>query len=135
MNASVLLVLTLIFFYPMYLVVISAISCPSEVFAGKVLLFPTGYSKVSQQGTDPYLFRINRAKQLVGQGSGSMILLDATIPATTDVFLIQPDVGAATDGYGISGLHVAARVPRRLQGDVGADRVLPRGQGGGVEQR
>lgn len=43
-NAGLLLVLTLIFFYPMYLVVISAISSPAEVFAGKVLLLPTGFN-------------------------------------------------------------------------------------------
>lgn len=43
-NTSVLLLLTLIFFYPMYLVVISAISSPDKVFAGKVLLFPTGWN-------------------------------------------------------------------------------------------
>ncbi len=41
-NGLILLVLTLIFFYPMYLVVISAISSPSEVFSGRVLLFPKG---------------------------------------------------------------------------------------------
>ncbi|MDI9521072.1 MAG: carbohydrate ABC transporter permease [Bacillota bacterium] len=41
-NGLILLVLTLIFFYPMYLVFISAISSPSEVFAGRVLLLPTG---------------------------------------------------------------------------------------------
>lgn len=36
--------LTLVFFYPMYLCLISAISSPEEVFAGRVLLWPKGFN-------------------------------------------------------------------------------------------
>ena len=43
-NMVVLGLLTLIFFYPMYLCLISAISSPEEVFAGRVLLFPKGFN-------------------------------------------------------------------------------------------
>lgn len=43
-NMIVLTVLMLIFFYPMYLCLISAISSPEEVFAGRVLLIPKGFN-------------------------------------------------------------------------------------------
>lgn len=43
-NMIALGVLTLIFFYPMYLCLISAVSSPEEVFAGRVLLFPKGFN-------------------------------------------------------------------------------------------
>ena len=41
-NMIALTILMLIFFYPMYLCLISAISSPEEVFAGRVLLIPKG---------------------------------------------------------------------------------------------
>ena len=43
-NMIVLTILMLIFFYPMYLCLISAISSPEEVFAGRVLLIPKGFN-------------------------------------------------------------------------------------------
>ena len=43
-NMIALTILMLIFFYPMYLCLISAISSPEEVFAGRVLLIPTGFN-------------------------------------------------------------------------------------------
>ena len=43
-NMVVLTILMLIFFYPMYLCLISAISSPEEVFAGRVLLIPKGFN-------------------------------------------------------------------------------------------
>lgn len=76
--------------------------------AGGTLLFPRGYYKVTQQGADSYILRLTQAKRLVGQGSGSVIMLSNTIPATTDVFLVQPTPGSNSAGYGIAGLHVAA---------------------------
>ena len=39
---AVMVFLTLLFFYPMYLVLISAFSSPSEVYNGSVLLLPSG---------------------------------------------------------------------------------------------
>ena len=41
-NMIVLGLITLLFFYPMYLCLISAVSSPEEVYAGRVLLLPTG---------------------------------------------------------------------------------------------
>lgn len=41
-NFIIVIVLTLLFFYPLYLVVISAFSSPDMVFGGKVLLWPKG---------------------------------------------------------------------------------------------
>ena len=43
-NMIALTILMLIFFYPMYLCLISAISSPEEVFAGRVLLIPKGFN-------------------------------------------------------------------------------------------
>ena len=43
-NMIVLTILMLIFFYPMYLCLISAISSPEEVFSGRVLLIPKGFN-------------------------------------------------------------------------------------------
>lgn len=43
-NMIALGILMLIFFYPMYLCLISAISSPEEVYAGRVLLFPKGFN-------------------------------------------------------------------------------------------
>lgn len=41
-NMIVLGLITLLFFYPMYLCLISAVSSPEEVYAGRVLLLPKG---------------------------------------------------------------------------------------------
>ena len=43
-NMIVLGLITLLFFYPMYLCLISAVSSPEEVYAGRVLLFPKGFN-------------------------------------------------------------------------------------------
>ena len=43
-NIIVLGLITLLFFYPMYLCLISAVSSPEEVYAGRVLLFPKGFN-------------------------------------------------------------------------------------------
>ena len=43
-NMIVLGLITLLFFYPMYLCLISAISSPEEVYAGRVLLLPKGFN-------------------------------------------------------------------------------------------
>ena len=43
-NMIALGILMLIFFYPMYLCLISAISSPEEVYAGRVLLLPKGFN-------------------------------------------------------------------------------------------
>lgn len=43
-NIIVLDLITLLFFYPMYLCLISAVSSPEEVYAGRVLLFPKGFN-------------------------------------------------------------------------------------------
>ena len=43
-NMIVLGLITLLFFYPMYLWLISAVSSPEEVYAGRVLLFPKGFN-------------------------------------------------------------------------------------------
>ena len=43
-NMIALTILMLIFFYPMYLCLISAISSPEEVFSGRVLLIPKGFN-------------------------------------------------------------------------------------------
>ncbi len=40
----VLGLITLLFFYPMYLCLISAVSSPEEVYAGRVLLLPKGFN-------------------------------------------------------------------------------------------
>lgn len=43
-NIIVLGLITLLFFYPMYLCLISAVSSPEEVYAGRVLLLPKGFN-------------------------------------------------------------------------------------------
>ena len=43
-NMIVLGLITLLFFYPMYLCLISAVSSPEEVYAGRVLLLPKGFN-------------------------------------------------------------------------------------------
>ena len=43
-NLIVLGLITLLFFYPMYLCLISAVSSPEEVYAGRVLLLPKGFN-------------------------------------------------------------------------------------------
>ena len=43
-NMVLLGILALIFFYPMYLCLISAVSSPEEVYAGNVLLIPKGFN-------------------------------------------------------------------------------------------
>ena len=48
-NMIVLGLITLLFFYPMYLCLISAISSPEEVYAGRVLLLPKGFNSVGFQ--------------------------------------------------------------------------------------
>ena len=48
-NMIVLGLITLLFFYPMYLCLISAVSSPEEVYAGRVLLLPMGFNSVGFQ--------------------------------------------------------------------------------------
>ena len=48
-NMIVLGLITLLFFYPMYLCLISAVSSPEEVYAGRVLLFPKGFNSEGVQ--------------------------------------------------------------------------------------
>ena len=43
-NMIVLGLITLLFFYPIYLCLISAVSSPEEVYAGRVLLLPKGFN-------------------------------------------------------------------------------------------
>lgn len=45
----VMAILPLLFFYPMYLVIISSISAPNEVYSGNVLLLPKGFNTVGFQ--------------------------------------------------------------------------------------
>lgn len=91
----------------------AAIRAALAAAMGRRVFFPKGDYLVSAIDAAGYLFKLDRQIQIFGEGSmvgGSVIKVASTVPSTTDVFRIEPQLNTGTYssfGWSITDLRIA----------------------------